>query len=360
MEIRWGIIGCGAVTEIKSGPALYKTEGFSVRLVMRRNLEKARDYAHRHGIQEATADADYLIHHPEVDAVYIATPPDTHLDYAIKVAAAGKTCCVEKPMTPNYADSLRLYQAFEQRQLPLFVSYYRRSLPRFLKVKEWLDEGRIGEVRHLHWQKTKPASDWDKNSVQQWRTDAAVARGGYFDDLASHGLDLFAFLIGPFKEVKGKGINQQGYYSSFDALTASWVHETEVTGSAYWNFGTAMRSDQVLIEGSLGQIQFSVLDEHPIELLFPDSTKNLRLQIEHPKHIQSPHALNMKQHLTKGIEHPSTGQSGLHCSWVMEQILQGLGLVTDDNEITASVCPILQHIVITVSVVWSIEQLTRK
>ena len=83
--IRWGIIGCGAVTEIKSGPALYKTEGFSVRMVMRRQLDKAQDFAQRHGIEEATDQADYLIRHPEIDAVYIATPPDTHLYYALQV-----------------------------------------------------------------------------------------------------------------------------------------------------------------------------------------------------------------------------------------------------------------------------------
>lgn len=323
MSIRWGIIGCGAVTEVKSGPALYKTEGFTVRMVMRRNLEKARDYARRHGIQEATDDADFLIDHSEIDAVYIATPPDSHLRYALKVAAAGKPCCVEKPMTPSYAESLALNQAFAEKNLPLFVSYYRRSLPRFLKIKQWIDQGRIGEVRHIHWQKTKPASDWDKRGVPQWRTDARVAPGGYFDDLASHGLDLFAFLLGPFQEVSGQGINQQGFYSAFDALRAHWQHESGVTGSAYWNFGTALRSDKVCIEGHLGQIQFSVLDEHPIELIYPDSSKNKVLQIVHPPHIQSPHALNMKRHMEGSAQHPSTGDSGLHCRWVMEQILAG-------------------------------------
>lgn len=321
--IRWGIIGCGAVTEIKSGPALYKTEGFSVRMVMRRQLEKAQDYAQRHGIDEATDQADYLIEHPEIDAVYIATPPDTHLHYALQVAQAGKPCCVEKPLTPSYGESKALTQAFQEKQLPLFVSYYRRSLPRFLHLKEWIDEGRIGALRHIHWQKTKPASDWDIAGKSQWRTDANIARGGYFDDLASHGLDLFAFLLGPFKSVQGMALNQQGYYTAKDALTACWVHESGVTGSGYWNFGVGVRSDSVLLEGSRGQIRFSVLDEHPMELLHADdSNKNERVEIEHPPHIQSPHALNMKRHLRGELEHPSTGVTALHCSWVMDQILR--------------------------------------
>ena len=322
--LRWGIIGCGAVTEVKSGPALYKTEGFSVRMVMRRDLAKAQDYAHRHGIEEATDQADYLIDHPEIDAVYIATPPDTHLSYALRVAEARKPCCVEKPMTPSYAESLELYQAFQRKKLPLFVSYYRRSLPRFLALKKWIDQKRIGEIRHLHWHKTKPASSWDVDGVAQWRTDARIAPGGYFDDLASHGLDLFAFLLGPFKEVKGISGNQQGYYTAKDALSASWIHESGVTGSAFWNFGTGLRTDEVIVEGSRGQIRFSVLDEHPLRLLTTEaSSSETVLEIAHPQHIQSPHALNMKKALLEGLPHPSTGETALHCSWVMDQILKG-------------------------------------
>ena len=96
--IRWGMIGCGSVTEVKSGPAYQQTPGFSLHAVMRRDAQKAADYARRHQVPLWFSDADALIQHPEIDAVYIATPPDSHLFYALKVAAAGKICCVEKPM----------------------------------------------------------------------------------------------------------------------------------------------------------------------------------------------------------------------------------------------------------------------
>src|SRR6187402_652554 len=100
-NLRWGIIGCGSVTELKSGPAYQKTAGFSIEAVMRRDPEKVADYAKRHGIQKFYTDADALINDPEIDAVYIATPPDTHKYYGLKVAAAGKPCCIEKPMAPG-------------------------------------------------------------------------------------------------------------------------------------------------------------------------------------------------------------------------------------------------------------------
>ena len=100
--IRWGIIGCGNVTEVKSGPAYQKTEGFTIEAVMRRDAAKAADYAKRHGIAKHYSNADDLINDPEIDAIYIATPPDTHKYYGLKVAASGKPCCIEKPLAPNY------------------------------------------------------------------------------------------------------------------------------------------------------------------------------------------------------------------------------------------------------------------
>ncbi len=150
--IRWGIIGCGAVTEIKSGPAYQQTAGFEIGMVMRRDAAKAADYAARHQIARWTTDAQALIDDPAIDAIYIATPPDSHLAYALKVAAAGKICCVEKPMALNSLNNVQqMIDAFQKAGLPLFVAYYRRSLPRFRQVQFWLQQGRIGPVRHVQW-----------------------------------------------------------------------------------------------------------------------------------------------------------------------------------------------------------------
>jgi len=149
--VRWGMIGCGSVTELKSGPAFYKAPGSALVAVMGRREEAARDYAARHGIARFYTDAQALIDDPEVDAVYIATPPDSHLEYSLMVAAAGKHCCVEKPMSLNAGQSELMQRTFEQAGLHLFVSYYRRSLPRFQQVRDWLQAGQIGELRHLTW-----------------------------------------------------------------------------------------------------------------------------------------------------------------------------------------------------------------
>lgn len=318
--IKWGIIGCGNVTEIKSGPAYKNTLGFELIAVMRRDEEKAKDYAKRHNIKKYYTNADDLINDTDIDAVYIATPPDTHKLYALKVANAGKICCIEKPMSPNYADSLEVYNTFSEKNIPLFVAYYRRSLPRFTKINEWLKNKAIGEVRHVNWHFSKPASSLDISGEYNWRTDSNIAPGGYFDDLASHGLDLFNFLLGDITEVHGISLNQQNNYTAKDAFTACWLHENNITGSGSWNFDCHHSIDNVTIYGSEGRIEFSVFHENAI--ILESSTKNEALFIENPTHIQINHVEAMRDMLiNNNVQHPSTGKTALHANWVMDKIL---------------------------------------
>jgi predicted dehydrogenase len=320
--IRWGILGCGDVTEVKSGPPYQNTEGFELVAVMRRDAEKAADYATRHGVAKHYSNADDLILDDQVDAVYIATPPDSHKKYALKVADAGKPCCIEKPLAPSYADSLEISEAFEKKSIPLFVAYYRRSLPRFEKVKEWLDTHEIGQVRHIGWMLAKAPSDVDLSGEYNWRTDAKVAPGGYFDDLASHGLDLFVYFLGDISQADGIALNQQGLYTAKDSITGCWSHGNEITGEATWNFACDRTEDLVEIYGSEGKITFSVFGEDDIVL---DNRKGVQKQfIEHPNHVQQFHVENLKEHLLGKKEHPSTGKTALHTSWVMDSILGNL------------------------------------
>jgi predicted dehydrogenase len=317
--LRWGIIGCGDVTEVKSGPAYQQTEGFELVAVCRRDGEKARDYAQRHGVPKYTTDANQLIADDEVDAVYIATPPDSHLEYALKVAEAGKPCCVEKPMAPNFADCEKISTAFATKNLPLFVAYYRRALPRFTKIKQWLDEERIGEIRHVCWEYSSPASATDLSGAYNWRTDASIAPGGYFDDIGCHGLDLIQFFAGDFKEASGFSVNQQGLYSAKDAITGCWTQESGATGSGSWNFGCPAERDRVEILGTKGVIEFSVLADNPIRLTADGVSEELI--IEHPKHVQLPHVQAMRDDLFGEQPYSATGVSAARIGWVMDKIL---------------------------------------
>ncbi|GAB7087346.1 Gfo/Idh/MocA family protein [Marinifilum fragile] len=317
--IRWGIIGCGKVTEIKSGPAYQNTPGFELLAVMRRDENLLRSYAQRHNISKYTTNADEIIHDSDIDAIYIATPPESHKEYALKVAEAGKICCIEKPMAPSYSDCIEITSTFEKKNLPLFVAYYRRSLPRFNKVKQLINDNSIGQIRHISWHLSKAPNPLDLSGEYNWRTDKQIALGGYFDDLAGHGLDLFTFLLGDIENASGIATNQQKLYPAKDAVAACWIHQNGITGTGSWNFGCNTREDKVEIYGGKGKMTFSVFDELPIQL---ENENGIREEfIENPENIQLYHVQNMREHLLGKLNHTSTGKSASHTAWVMDKIL---------------------------------------
>jgi len=319
-QVRWGIIGCGNVTELKSGPAFNKVQGFSLDMVMRRDAAKAEDYARRHQVPRWTADADQLINDPAIDAVYIATPPNSHLPYALKVAAAGKPAYVEKPMAMSQAECLEMAEAFEKAGIPLFVAYYRRSLPRFETVRAWIQEGRIGAPRHIHWGLSRPADkDGRETSAANWRVDPAIAGAGYFADLACHGLDLFMHHLGDIAEVAGVAANQQGLYPAEDSVAASWRFESGVTGSGFWNFGSQTEMDHVTLLGDKGRIDFSVFGNVPLKLVTEAGEETLA--VPHPLNIQHPHIENIRRHLAGEAPFPALGREAAKVSAVMDRIL---------------------------------------
>lgn len=222
-------------------------------------------------------------------------------------------------MALNAGQSLEMQQVFQQAGLHLFVSYYRRSLPRFQQVRQWLRDGRIGEVRHLSWTLTKAPSEADRNGGSNWRTDPQIAGGGYFADLASHGLDLFQYLLGDITEVAGFTARQAGLYSAEDAVSASWRFASGALGTGAWNFVADRRVDRVEIIGSQGRIGFSVFDEHPLQL---DADEQLSLFIDNPEHIQWHHVLGMNGHIRGQAQHPALAAEALKTDRIMDLILK--------------------------------------
>jgi predicted dehydrogenase len=128
-SVQWGIIGCGDVTEKKSGPAFNKVSHSRLVAVMRRNGEKAKDYAQRHGVSKWYSNAQELIDDEEINAVYISTPPLFHEEYTIRALQAGKPVYVEKPMAINAAAAENMMRASEKTGTKLSVAHYRREQP---------------------------------------------------------------------------------------------------------------------------------------------------------------------------------------------------------------------------------------
>eukprot|EP01037_Dinobryon_pediforme_P003763 gene3763-3809_t len=191
-NINWGIIGCGDVTEKKSGPAFNKIQGSRLVAVMRRDASKAGDYAHRHNVPNWYDDANEMMGQEDLNAIYIATPPSSHKDYAIAALAKGFNVYVEKPVTRNAEEAREIAAALRLHpEQKLTVAHYRRAVPMFLKVKQLLESELIGEIRTVQirmWQSRKPALV--ASVKDNWRVQPEFSGGGYFHDLAPHQLDL--------------------------------------------------------------------------------------------------------------------------------------------------------------------------
>lgn len=320
--VRWGIIGAGDVAEKKSGPAFYKTAHSSLVAVMRRNEDKAKDYASRHHVPVWYTDAGQLINDPEVDAIYVATPPDTHKEYAIRALQAGKPVYVEKPMAMNYAECLEMIKAAEDHKQKLFVAYYRRALPYFLKVKELLAQEVIGKILTVDVKYFRPASDTDRDpAAHTWRLTQSVGGEGYFYDLAPHTLDILDFLLGEITQAKGCSNNLGHYYEVKDTVSAVWEFESGVLGTGLWCFVCAPEStcDQISITGTNGEIRFNTFAFRPITLHTPTRNTEYTFPAEAP--IQQPLIQTIVDELRGVGLCPSTGLSGSRTSKVMDWII---------------------------------------
>lgn len=277
-QINWGFIGCGEVTEKKSGPAFNEVEGSQVVAVMSRSENKARSYAERHHVRKWYTDASELIEDPDVNAVYIATPPSSHATFAIMAMRAGKPCYIEKPLAASYNDCIRINRISEQTGVPCFVAYYRRYLPYFQKVKEIIESGTIGNVVNVQVRFSVPPRDLDFQSGKEmpWRLQPDIAGGGYFYDLAPHQIDLLQNLFGVITRAHGYPANRAHLYQAEDTLSACFFFESGIPGSGSWCFvgHESAKEDCIEVIGEKGSLSFSVFTYQPIEVITSEG-KNL-------------------------------------------------------------------------------------
>lgn len=258
-KITWGIIGCGDVAEVKSGPAFQKAENSHLLAVMRRDGLKAKDFAKRHGVEFWYDNVEALLKNEAINAVYIATPPSTHLQYALDALKAGKHVYLEKPMVLNKAEGLELHKAFSNANTKLTVAHYRRFLPAFLKVKALLEANTIGDIRFADINFLQPQnSNVVAQSDVNWRINPAISGGGLFHDMAPHQIDLMYYFFGDI--LKYEGFSSKQETDQVADLVSGGIHfknDIQFRGIWCFNVDEASKRDNCTIYGSLGEISFS-------------------------------------------------------------------------------------------------------
>ena len=322
-QINWGFIGCGEVTEKKSGPAFNEVEGSQVVAVMSRSENKARSYAERHHIRKWYTDAQELIDDPDVNAIYIATPPSSHATFAIMAMRAGKPVYIEKPLAASYNDCIRINRISEQTGVPCFVAYYRRYLPYFQKVKEIIENGTIGKVINIQIRFSVPPRDLDYKNEKElpWRLQPDIAGGGYFYDLAPHQIDLLQNIFGVITCAHGYPANRAHLYKAEDTVSACFFFENGVTGSGSWCFvgHESAKEDCIEVIGDKGSLSFSVFTYEPIVLITSEGKQSIT--VPNPSYVQLPMIKHVIEHL-QGFGHcDCTSISATPVNWVLDRVL---------------------------------------
>jgi predicted dehydrogenase len=317
--LSWGIIGCGDVTEVKSGPAFNKVNNSQLVAVMRRDAAKAADYAKRHGVPKWYSNAADLINDPAIDAVYVATPPSFHEAYAVQALQAGKYVYVEKPVTTDIASCKRMIDSVSATKGKLVVAHYRRALPMFLTIKKLIADNTIGKVKLIQLNMLQPhQSPIIANTEKNWRVDPAIAGGGLFFDLAPHQLDIITFIFGNYISCSGISVNQAKLYDADDIVVGNIQLPDDILFTGSWCFTAPadMDEDECRIIGEKGSLTFPFFG-NKLELITAEGKQEF--SFEHPTHIQQPMIGKVVQYFLGNEPNPCSLEEAIVSLEVMEK-----------------------------------------
>jgi predicted dehydrogenase len=319
--IRWGIIGCGDVTEMKSGPAFNKVANSSLVAVMRRDAAKAKDYAQRHNVSKWYSDADELINDDEVNAVYIATPPAFHEEYAIAAINAGKPVYIEKPMALDFASANMITKVAKEKNIKVSVAHYRRGQPLFNKVKQLLADKIIGDVLFARLAFYKKPLNIDALDIPKvaWRINPAIAGGGLFHDIAPHQLDLMYWFFGEIEKASGYAFSQSKLYNADDIVSGNILFKSGVIFNGLWCFNVAEENvkDHCEIQGSEGKICFPIFEHKKIEVIKNGKTENILF--DPLEHVQQPLIQKVVDYFLDKGPNPSSAEDGAVVMRLLDQ-----------------------------------------
>ncbi|GLX69404.1 Gfo/Idh/MocA family protein [Paenibacillus glycanilyticus] len=146
--IKWGILGPGGIASQFARDLAFASNA-ELTAVGSRSLEKATEFAGKYGGKKAYGSYEELVNDAEIDIIYVSTPHPTHRANVLQCLRAGKAVLCEKPFTVNVKEAEEIVQYARENRIFLMEAMWTRFLPVIRKVREWIEEGRIGELRLL-------------------------------------------------------------------------------------------------------------------------------------------------------------------------------------------------------------------
>lgn len=245
-KIRWGIAGPGWISSQFAKDLAY-AQGAELAAVAGRNLEKAEKFAREHGAPKAYGSLEQLAQDPDVDIVYIGTLHPVHKENMLTFLRAGKAVLCEKPFTMNAAEAEEAVACANENGVFLMEAMWTRYLPAIRKVREWLSEGKIGEVRLV-----KAEFGFDAGWQPEGRLLNKALGGGTLLDAGIYPVSFASMIYGaqPDKIMSTVRIGETGVDEQFSLL---FEYEGGRTASLHGAVQLGMVNDAV-IYGTKGHI----------------------------------------------------------------------------------------------------------
>ena len=322
MEVRWGFVGGGNVTEAKASPAgAFTQEGSRVVAVVRTDLARGQAYARANGIARAYAGVAELCADPEVDAVFVCTPHHLHREHALAAIAAGKHVLCEKPLTITTEDGAEVVEAARRAGVVLAVAYYRRFYPVLERLHEIVTSGRLGRLTSAQmvcrsWS-IPPRPSADAPPPAGWRTRLDQAGGGALTDVGSHRLDLLFWLLGDASTVSASVQRIETWLEAEDQANLAILFAGGVSGSLDQSWCSRAPRDSIVIYGTEGAASVPDLEGTRLDLQIGAAVETMELP---PRSAAThrPLVADVVQALTAGTSVRCSGADALRTTQIIE------------------------------------------
>jgi 1,5-anhydro-D-fructose reductase (1,5-anhydro-D-mannitol-forming) len=190
MTVRWGLIGASTIARQFVINAIRSQPDGEVAVVMSSNAERGQAYAGENGIPAAVSSLDALLG-ADIDAVYISTTNELHLEQALAAARAGKHVLCEKPLALNTADARKIVAACRDAGVVMATNHHLRCAGAHRAMRQAIKDGRIGKpiaARVFH-------AVYLPENLQGWRLNRRDAGGGVVLDITVHDADTLRFVL---------------------------------------------------------------------------------------------------------------------------------------------------------------------
>jgi myo-inositol 2-dehydrogenase/D-chiro-inositol 1-dehydrogenase len=186
-KLKLGVIGAGRIGKVHTATLVQSVPSATVVAIADTNLNSANELAQTFGIPSVFSNYMDVINHPEVEAIVICSPTDTHAKYIVNAAKAGKHIFCEKPVDLSLEVIKGAIKAAADARVKLMVGFNRRFDPNFLKIKQLVVDGKIGEPHILKITSRDPAPP---------PAEYSAVSGGMFMDMTIHDFDMARYITG--------------------------------------------------------------------------------------------------------------------------------------------------------------------